>query len=338
MKKIAVGGGEISVSPLAFESLGVRGMSTLVETRDISVLIDPGSALGPRFNLMPHEREYAALSESRERMLEAAGSADLITVSHYHFDHYVPGFEEWTWIWSSPEIAERIYRGKRMLVKDIRSEINISQRKRGFMFQKFVTSLAQDIEPADGREFRFGGTLLRFSPPASHGPPGTQLGRVLMVSIRCGETTFLHASDVQGPIDRAALDFILREKPDMAVIGGPPLYLRGFRVGEEELGSAIENMKVLARTIPLIVIDHHLLRTEEYVDYMGPVVKEARSHDHTITTASEMVGKRPALLEANRKQLYAREPMESGSMKHIRELMIRLGATSSQERVSPEGP
>ena len=309
MEEVVLGSGEVSVKPLAFESFGVRGMATFVETGDTGILIDPGSALGPRFNLMPHEREYMALAESRRRIIDAARDADLITVSHYHFDHYVPGFEEWTWIWSSPDLAERIYRGKLLLMKDTRSDINTSQRKRGFMFQKFVSNIAREVEPADGREFRFGKTIVRFSSPAFHGPQNSPLGQVLMVSVRCGDVAFVHASDVQGPMDAGALEFILREKPEMAVVGGPPLYLKGYRVEDRELETALGNMLVLARNVPVLVVDHHLLRTAEYSKYLTPVVEEAGARGNRVLAASELLGKAPVLLEAMRKELYEEEPV-----------------------------
>ena len=60
MEPIPVKNGEIRVLPLAYESFGVRGMATYVETDDVKLVIDPGSALGPRFRLNPHEQEYMA--------------------------------------------------------------------------------------------------------------------------------------------------------------------------------------------------------------------------------------------------------------------------------------
>src|SRR5947199_5230701 len=38
-------------------------MCTLVETKDVTVLLDAGIALGPRFRLMPHPREFRARDE-----------------------------------------------------------------------------------------------------------------------------------------------------------------------------------------------------------------------------------------------------------------------------------
>ena len=46
------------VKPLAFESLGVRSMSTLVEVDDLNIVIDPSISLAPnRFRLPPHPVE-----------------------------------------------------------------------------------------------------------------------------------------------------------------------------------------------------------------------------------------------------------------------------------------
>ena len=53
---------KIEVHPLAYESLGVRSMSTFIQTPDVSLLIDPGVALGPRKPIIPHPREYIARS------------------------------------------------------------------------------------------------------------------------------------------------------------------------------------------------------------------------------------------------------------------------------------
>src|SRR3989442_13789703 len=58
----------IRVTPLAFESLGVRSMGTLIQTKDVTVLLDAGVALGPRFRLMPHRIEFRTRDEARIRI------------------------------------------------------------------------------------------------------------------------------------------------------------------------------------------------------------------------------------------------------------------------------
>ena len=58
----------IKVTPLAAESFGVRSMCTLVETPDVSVLLDAGVSLAPyRFNLPPHPVEFQTISRLRQR-------------------------------------------------------------------------------------------------------------------------------------------------------------------------------------------------------------------------------------------------------------------------------
>ena len=46
------------IVPLAADSLGARSMATFVETRDVSVLVDPSVRLAPvRYDLPPHPLE-----------------------------------------------------------------------------------------------------------------------------------------------------------------------------------------------------------------------------------------------------------------------------------------
>lgn len=307
MEPVEVGNGEIRVLPLAFESFGIRSMATLVETDDLKLVIDPGSALGPRFNLNPHEREYVALARSRRAIIDAARGAEVLTISHYHFDHYVPSFQDWLWIWSSQELAAELYTGKLILTKDIRANINPRQRKRGYMFHKLNAELAREIRVADGQTFEFGRTRLEFSKPVYHGPKGSALGYVLMLTIRTPGCCVLHAPDVQGPMYDEPLELILKQKPDLVLMGGPPTYLAGFKVESEELATAQRNLAELAKRVPLLVVDHHLLRSLDYPLYLQPVVNAAGKN--RVLTAAEFVGERPSLLEARRKELHKLEPV-----------------------------
>ncbi len=309
MKPVPIGNGEIRVLPLAFESFGVRSMATLVETDDLKLVIDPGSALGRRFNLSPHEREYVALARSRRTILEAARDADVLTISHYHFDHYIPNFEDWLWLWSSPQFAERLYRGKLILAKDISANINLNQRKRGYMFKKLNSKLAREIRVADGKNFKFGNTSLKFSKPVYHGPEGSKLGFVLMLTVRTPGCSLMHAPDIQGPMYNEPLQLILKQKPDALIMGGPPLYLGGFKVGWEDLAKACKNMGKIAREVPLVVVDHHLLRSLEYREYLKPVYAGGEESGHQVLSASEFIGQKPQLLEAKRKEFHAQEPI-----------------------------
>jgi predicted metallo-beta-lactamase superfamily hydrolase len=324
MRPVPIGDGGLRLLPLAYESLGVRGMATLVETDDIKLIIDPGSALGPRFRLNPHEREYEALSRTRRAILDAASDADVLTISHYHFDHYLPNFENWMWIWSSPELARELYSNKLILAKDISADINPSQRKRGYMFKKLNLETAKDIQIADGRSFKFGDTVLEFSKPVYHGPVGSRLGFVLMLTVYTAGSRILHAPDVQGPMYDEALQLILVKKPDAVLMGGPPLYL-GFKLEKEELATAQRNLMILARHVPVLVVDHHLLRSLDYPQYLEPVIRAAEERGNRVVTAAGLLGREPELLEARRRELHAQEPMEREWYKRLERGEFKFG-------------
>ena len=128
----------IKVTPLAAESFGVRSMCTYVETPDAKILLDAGVSLCPnRFGLPPHPEEFRAIMESRKKIAGAAEKAEVVTLSHYHFDHHTPSFGDWLSQWTEPtETARRIYQDKVVLIKNPRENINPSQRQRGWLFQK----------------------------------------------------------------------------------------------------------------------------------------------------------------------------------------------------------
>src|SRR5947209_19397377 len=111
-------------------------MCTLVRTRDVTVLLDAGVALGPRFRLMPHPREFRARDEARERINEAAAKAKVITISHYHNDHHTPNYLDPVWLGSTPEMSEKTYSGKIVVANDCRSHINTAQRTRTRMLHQ----------------------------------------------------------------------------------------------------------------------------------------------------------------------------------------------------------
>ena len=252
---------KIKVVPLAFESLGVRSMCTYVETPDVKILLDAGISLGPRrFGLPPHPREYVAVKRLRERILNLSDKVDVVTVSHYHFDHQTPSYTDWAYNWSSAEIAERIYSGKIVLIKSYRSKINLSQRRRGWMFVQTGGKYAERLETADGRTFKFGDTTIRFSNPVYHGEERSQLGWVVMTTIERDEERILYTSDVQGPMIDETLKMILNVKPDLIIVGGPPLYLAGL-VKIESIKAGIKNLKKVVETVPTTILDHHLLKS-----------------------------------------------------------------------------
>ena len=300
---------KISVLPLAAESLGVRSMCTHVETPDLRILVDAGVSLSPtRFGLTPHPFEFQALRESRFRIAEFAEKADVVTISHYHFDHHTPSYEDWLCHWTDAEIARQIYQDKLVLAKNYRSGINPSQRRRGWVFEKTGGKYARRLLFADGCNFSFGGTRIRFSRPVPHGLRGTPLGWVLMVIVEYEDEKVLCASDVQGPMEAATLQLILVEEPQLMMVSGPPLYLAGFKVTVQQIQQGLRNLEILARTIPVTIVEHHLLRDLEWRRSIQEVFKTAKKSGNRLVSAAEFLGKEDKLLEARRKHLFEETP------------------------------
>jgi predicted metallo-beta-lactamase superfamily hydrolase len=299
----------LRVIPLAAESLGVRSMCTYVETPDVRILLDAGVSLCPkRFGLPPHPKEFGAILKSRERIAEAAAKAEVVTISHYHNDHYTPSFEDWLCNWTSRDVtAKQIYDGKTVLMKNPRENINYSQRERAWMFQKTTGKHASKMEVADGRTFEFGDTRVSFREPVFHGPENSELGWVLMASINYWGEKFVFAPDVQGPMASTTLRMIVEEAPQVLLIGGPPFYLGGLKVGGDEIRRALENLATIVELVPQTILEHHILRDRNWHEKATSVFYAAYKTGHTVQTAAEYLGARSCLLEAARKELFDTE-------------------------------
>ena len=111
----------------------------------------------------------------------------------------------------------------------------------------------------------------------------------------------MHASDVQGPMGDAARKLILNENPDTLILSGPPIYLEGFILEKKDVVRAQKNLIEIARKIPRVVVDHHLLRDLRCFDFIKTVKEESKGE---VLVASELLGKEPYLLEARRKEFY----------------------------------
>ena len=285
----------MKVTPLAADSLGARSMATCVETPDVTVLIDPSVRLGPyRYDLPPHEIE-----EDRQRTLwreirEAAKRADILTVSHYHFDHHNPD-------------APSIYKGKRAFLKDGKFHINRSQRERATAFVKALKKYPKEVQVADGNALDVGGTEIVFSPAVQHGYTD-ELGYVVMVRVAQGGETFVHTSDVQGPPLKEQLSFILDSDPTVLYVDGPMTHMPDH-YPEEMTKRSIANLTRILRTtgIRTLILDHHSLRDRDWRARMAPVLAAGEEHDVRVVTAAEFLGKAVDQLEANRDKLYGFE-------------------------------
>ena len=301
---------DIHVVPLAAESLGVRSMCTYVETPDLRLLLDAGVSLCPnRFGLPPHPQELQAIAEARKRIAQAAEKAEVVTISHYHYDHQTPSFEDWLVNWTeADETAKQIYRDKVVLVKNPRENINFSQRERGWIFAKTGGKQAREIKNADAKSFTFGQTKLCFSEPVFHGSERSELGWVLMATIETEEEKFLFAPDVQGPMSSRPLKIIKEEKPQLLMIGGPPLYLSPLKVSENQLQTGLKNLAEIVTIVPHVMLDHHIIRDEDWQKKTVDLFYQTYQCGSTVQTAAEYLGDKNRPLEALRKKLYAEDP------------------------------
>lgn len=298
---------KIHITPLAAESFGVRSMATFVQTPDIKLVIDPGCSLGQRSRLDPHPQEYNALFAANQRLIEACAKAEILAISHFHYDHLKPTFTDYHFILSNSELAKIIFTDKLILAKDFRENINASQRQRGYYFNKFVSKYADEIRWADGQSFEFGDTNIRISNALSHGEFNSPQGFVISFNVIYNNESFVYAT-VQGPILKDTLTYLLSLNPTSLYVGGPPLYLSGFRVSESTINQARNNMIALIKNIPRVIVDHHLLRDASWKEWLSSLFEAASNCNHWLGTAADFAAMPNHLLEAFRKELYIKDP------------------------------
>lgn len=108
-----------------FDSLGAKSSCILVKTPDIKVLIDPGIAIMHPSFPAPKEYKVKWYEEGYEAIIRASKKADVIVITHYHYDHFI-------------DFNEEIYVKKKILAKNPNEYINDSQRKRAEKFFKHL--------------------------------------------------------------------------------------------------------------------------------------------------------------------------------------------------------
>jgi uncharacterized protein len=277
----------VNVVPLAADSLGVRSMATYVECGETRVLIDPGAALAPnRYGLPPVEEEWEALRRANDRITSYAGRAGLVFVSHYHEDHFRhdPG----------------MYAGRTVWAKDPRRMINPRQAERAGMLWKSIAAVCR-LDSAEGRTWETPDARLTASPPLAHGVEGTGLGYVVALTVtdlREGKR-FVHASDVQGPLSDVAAAYLIRERPSLLYLSGPPAYLEG-QLGRDLIDQGIDRLlRVVDKTGCRVVMDHHALRAPDYRERFRRLWDTG-----LVVTAAGFLGQEDEALECRRRTLW----------------------------------
>jgi len=263
-------------------------MATYVECGRNRILIDPGTALGPtRFGLPPADAEWEALKRANDRISAYATRAQLIFISHYHEDHfrYDPG----------------VYEGREVWAKDPRRMINFNQGRRAAELWNSLKTRCR-LDSAEGKLYEFPDMILKASPPLAHGTEGTGLGYVVALTVtdRAEGFRFVFASDVQGPISPVAAAYLIRERPHLLYLSGPPTYLER-QVGARAVEQAITNLlRIMEATGCRVILDHHALRDPRYKERLARVWETGK-----VVTAAGHLGLGDACLEASRNLLWA---------------------------------
>ncbi len=282
----------MKITPVAADSLGTRSMATFVETKDCNLFIDPSVRLAPkRFGKTPHRLEKERQREHWKSIKECVRKSQVLTVSHYHFDHHNPD-------------APSIYRGKTVLLKNPEEKINKNQQTRAKRFIRKIGDYTEEIHHADGKKFEFGNTSVMFSKPVQHGPT-LRMGYVVEVAVSSGKETFVHTSDIQGASERTQLSFILDSNPNVLLMDGPFSILMMMDQGRPLKRSEKNIIKIMKETrVKDFLIDHHFVRELEYRERIPKIFKVAKKENVSLTTCAGYLGMDDDLLEARRKELY----------------------------------
>jgi hypothetical protein len=254
----------------------------------------------------PHPREYHRLMKTLEQIKVEARQADILSVSHYHYDHVRPGFTNFRYNLSSRDELQRLFQDKIVFAKDNRENVNPSQRRRGFFFEKDVSAVAEEIRWVDGQSYSFGETTVSHSPPLPHGPLDANLGYVIATTVEHAGNRLLFAPDIQGPVVSDTLSFMLSINPDAAIVGGPPIYLKRFEASHRH--AALSSLTELAARTPILVVDHHLMRSKGWSEWLDPVISAASKAANRVITMAEAAGFDPYCMESIREDLYSMYP------------------------------
>jgi predicted metallo-beta-lactamase superfamily hydrolase len=276
------------------ESMGVRGLCCRLALPDRRIVIDPGISLGyRRFGLLPHPLQVAAGRSVRDRILQELRTATDVVFSHFHGDH-VPLLD------ANPyQLAIRdLPSGFSALRCWSKAEDDLSADMR-HRFQDLAHLSGDNMQIAEGCS----AGPLAFSGAVPHGVPGSHLGTLMMTRVETGQRAFVHASDIQ-LLDDATVTQIIDWQADIVVAAGPPLYLERLSKAEKEL--AWENALRLVKNVKIVILDHHLMRSVEGVEWLAALSAKL---GRRVYCAADFMGCPRRLLEAERVRWYEQMPV-----------------------------
>lgn len=287
----------MNITILGTESMGVRGLSCVIETEQHKIVIDPGLALGyHRQHLLPHPLQVEVGKIVRKRIIESLSGCTDVVFSHFHGDH-IPLPDANPFQLSADEVAE-LFHSPNIWCKGCGSGSSVTARR----YEGLSQTLHRDLPNSEGREVG----PLSFSDSVPHGEPGSRLGEVMMTRVEDKGGVFVHASDIQ-LLDPAPIRQILAWKPDVVLASGPPLYLAHCSPSQRR--QAFGNAVRLAEGTGTLILDHHLLRCEEGFHFLEEI---SDSTGNRVICAADYVGCTRLPLEAWRQKLYENMPVPQG--------------------------
>jgi hypothetical protein len=133
-----------------------------------------------------------------------------------------------------------------------------------------------------------------------------------MMCVDDGMDSFLYSSDVEGPYNEDAVDFILRHRPRTIYLDGPMTYLTGTRVPGFIIEKCLDNLlRILNAHVPeKLIIDHHFMRDINYMSYIDRLTNRlVEGVGLNILSAAGYMGASLNMLEALRQKLYEEHPV-----------------------------
>src|SRR5262249_24268040 len=203
-----------------------------------------------------------------------------------------------------------LYRDRNVWAKDPKRMIGPRQTGRAAELWKALRGSCR-LDSAEGRRLETPDAVLTASPPLSHGSEGPALGYGIALTIpdRRGGERFVHASDGQGPLSAVATAYLIRERPTLLYLSGPPAYLES-QVGSPMIEQGVTNLRrLIEATGCRVSLDHHAVRDENYRERFGGLWETGR-----VVTGAEFLGLRDAPLEATRYLLWRARRKTPASM------------------------
>jgi len=279
----------VTLKIIGTESLGVRGMCCLVQAGEQRIVIDPGVALGyMRRGLLPHPAQVAVGVGVRQAIIEELANATDVVFSHFHGDH-VPLREANPYQLSMQHMAA---------LPENSHCWSASWKNQSPKMQQRALDLAVILGNRMKIAEECSSGTLSFSPALPHGLPQSRTGTVMMTRVKADGQVFVHGSDIQLLADQA-VNTILQWQPDMVFVSGPPLYRQSLSASV--LQQAWENGIRLAENVETLIIDHHLLRSEQGLNWLD---KLSQAAGKKIFCAADFMRRPRLLLEARRTELY----------------------------------